>query len=102
MKEMIIYQIDETDLKKFFNEELAKREVDIFLSRFNNVFITPEEVANIHGVNKRTVYNYVNDGLLVPEIRIKNEMIRFRLPEALRFDFKAMRKQIRLKHKLNS
>lgn len=97
MKETIIYQLDSTDLKKFFNEELAKKEVESFLSRFNNVFVSPEDVANFHGINKATVYNYVNDGLLIPEQREKNELVRFRLSEALRFDFKQLRKQLRLR-----
>lgn len=100
MNSTIVYQMSPEDLEKFFNVNLAKREVDNFLSRFRNVLVTVQDIANIHQVTTKTVYNYINEGILIPEFREKEqEVYKFRLEEVLKYDFKAMRKQIKLNRK---
>jgi hypothetical protein len=91
MEAITVYQTTSADFQQMIKEE-ALRELDSFLNRFNNVFVSPEEVALFHGVSKRTVYNHVKYGTLVPEFReTDNASIRFRLNDALRIDFKKLR-----------
>jgi predicted DNA-binding transcriptional regulator AlpA len=90
-----VIQMNETDLRKFLYREIALGEVTRFLSRFHNVFVTPEEVANIHGVSRQTVYNHIKYGNLVPELReTENASFRFRLSDVLQFDFRKLRKHL--------
>ena len=97
MEPIILYQINSEDLSKFVKQEIVEKELDTFLNRFNNVFVSPEEVAKYHGVSKQTVYNHVKYGTLVAEFRENNnDALRFRLSDALRIDFKKLRKKINI------
>ncbi|MDR2362495.1 MAG: helix-turn-helix domain-containing protein [Prevotellaceae bacterium] len=75
----------------------AIREMAIegFCARFSNVFISPDEVANMHGVGIATVRRYIADRLIPVEPHADNERYRIRLSDALRLDFKELRKQLK-------
>jgi uncharacterized alkaline shock family protein YloU len=90
----IIYKISSEELQRAI-EGVAKKEVDVFLAKFNEVFVGPEDIARFHGVSKQTVYNHVKYGTLIPEFREKTGgTIRFRLNEALKIDFKKLGKKL--------
>jgi DNA invertase Pin-like site-specific DNA recombinase len=95
MNTITVYQTSADDFREFIAQE-AKKEVDTFLSNFSGVFVGPEDVARFHGVTKQTVYNHIKYGTLTPEIREKESgAIRFRLNEALKIDFKKLRKNLK-------
>jgi hypothetical protein len=92
MEAITVYQTSSVDFQQMIKEEAGK-ELDSFLNKFNNVFVSPEDVALFHGVSKQTVYNHIKYGTLIPESREKdNGSIYFRLNDALRIDFKRLRK----------
>jgi predicted DNA-binding protein YlxM (UPF0122 family) len=94
METITIYQTSAADFQRLIAQE-AQKEVDTFLNKFNGVFVSPEEIAHFHGVSKQTVYNHIKYGTLVPEFREKESgAIRFRLNEALKIDFKKLRKKL--------
>ena len=88
------------DLQKLINEEVGDTKLKSFLSRFDNVLIGTNEVANMHSVNPRTVLNYIADGLIQPEVKLgENDHHQFRLRYALTLDFKDLQKKLRAKHR---
>lgn len=88
------------DLKTLINEEVGDTKLKAFLSRFDNVLIGTNEVANMHRVNPRTVLNYIADGLIQPETKIgENDHHQFRLSYALTLDFKDLQKKLRAKNR---
>lgn len=96
----MLLQMDQADLYKAFGDEVAKIKHEAFLNRFENVIVTTKDVAKFHNVNEKTVLNYINDGLIFPEMKInENEHPRFRLSYALTLDFKELQKKLRAKNK---
>lgn len=96
----ILYQMQPEDLQKFLDENLAEIKLQAFLNRFENVLIGVKDIARIHSINPRTVTNYINDGLIVPEMKVnENEHPKFRLSYALTLDFRQLQKQLRAKRK---
>lgn len=88
------------DLQKLINEEVGDFKLKAFLSRFDNVLIGTNEVANMHSVNPRTVLNYIADGLIQPEVKLgENDHHLFRLSYALTLDFKDLQKKLRAKNR---
>ena len=88
------------DLQKIINHEYADLKLSAFISRFDNVLVGTNEVANMHNVNPRTVLNYISDGLIMPEVKLgENDHPRFRLSYALTLDFKELQKKLRAKNK---
>ena len=88
------------DLQKLINNEYADLKLKAFISRFDNVLVGTNELANMHSVNPRTVMNYIKDGLIVPEVKLgENDHHQFRLSYALTLDFKELQKQLRAKNK---
>lgn len=86
--------------KKLANEEYASLKIESFLNRFSNVLVGTNEVANMHSVNPRTVLNYIQDGLIIPEVKLgDNDHHQFRLSYALTLDFKDLQKKLRLRKK---
>ncbi len=102
MEKMIVYQVTPEDLRTFLMDEIAKRDMnalrDALLKRYDNVFVGVSEVATIHQVTGQTVRNYINDGLINPELRmIENGKYHFRLSYVLQLDFEELRKQLRMR-----
>jgi hypothetical protein len=101
MERTIVYQVTPEDLRSFLLEEVAKINMnarDDLLRRYNNVLVGVNEIANIHQVSRQTVRNYINDGLLEPELRtVENGKYRFRLSYVLTLDFKEMKEMLKIK-----
>ncbi|WP_194204662.1 hypothetical protein [Dysgonomonas sp. GY617] len=88
------------DLQMLVNEEIGNAKLQAFLSRFDNVLVGTNEIANMHCVNPRTIMNYINDGLIVPEVKLgEKDHHVFRLSYALALDFKDLQKQLRAKNR---
>ena len=82
------------------DEEIGNAKLQAFLSRFDNVLVGTNDVANMHSVNPRTVMNYINDGLIMPEVKLgEKDHHVFRLSYALTLDFKELQRQLRAKNK---
>jgi hypothetical protein len=102
MERTILYQLTPEDLRAFLAEEVAKKEINAsrneLLKRFENRFVGVHEVSVIHGVSRATVINYVNDGLIEPEVRtVENGKYHFRLSYILTLDFNELKKQLNRK-----
>lgn len=96
----ILYQMHPEDLQRFLDENVAEIKLQAFLNRFENVLIGVKDVAQMHSVNPRTVTNYINDGLIVPEMKVnENEHPKFRLSYALTLDFRQLQKELRAQNK---
>ena len=100
MERTVVYQMTPDDLRVFFNEEYAKKDMDAsrdaLLKRYENVFVDVSEVSAIHEVSGQTVRNYINDGLIEPEIReVENGKYRFRLSYVLTLDFEELKNKLR-------
>jgi hypothetical protein len=63
--------------------------------KFYNVFVSPEDAAKIHGVNKVTVINYIKDGFIETEPHGEGERYRIRLSTVLKLDFKELKKKLK-------
>lgn len=88
------------DLQKFLDENVAEIRLQAFLNRFENVLIGVKDVARMHNVNPRTVTNYINDGLIMPEMKVnEKEHPKFRLSYALTLDFRQLQKELRARSK---
>jgi len=99
MERSVVYQVTPDDLRIFFNEEYSKKDMnasrDNLLKRYENVFVDVSEVAIIHQVSGQTVRNYINDGLIEPELRmIENGKYRFRLSYVLMLDFTELKQKL--------
>jgi hypothetical protein len=86
-----------TDLEASLLSEIKGQVVEGFCGRFYNVFVSPDDVANMHGVHKTTVIAYIKDGIIAAEQSKKYGEYRIRLNEALLLNFKEMRRQLRRK-----
>ncbi len=94
MDAKIIYEVSEDDLKSFVLKTLIDQEVEKELNKYYNVFIDAKTLARFHNVSAITVSRYAKDGLIHPEPRNSNkEPMRFRLSEALKFDFAKLKIQ---------
>lgn len=95
-----VVQLSPEDLQKFLDDNVAAIALRAFLNRFENVLVGVKDVAHIHSVNPRTVFNYIKDGLIVPEMKLsENDHHQFRLSYVLMLDFKELQKQLRAKNK---
>lgn len=100
MEKTVVYQMTPDDLREFFHEEFAKKDMnarhDALLKRYENVFVGANEVAMIHQVSTVTVRNYIDDGLITPELRtVEGGKYRFRLSYVLTLDFALLKKQLK-------
>jgi len=100
MERTVIYQMTPDDLRVFFNEEYAKKDMnaslDALLKRYENVLVDVSEVATIHEVSGQTVRNYINDGLIEPELReVENGKYRFRLSYVLTLNFDDLKQKLK-------
>jgi hypothetical protein len=85
------------EIKSCLYSSLPEVVISGFCNRFYNVFVSPDEVARMHSVHKTTVIEYIKDGTIEAKQEKKYGMYHIRLSDALRFDFKEMRKQLRRK-----
>ncbi|MDR0692428.1 MAG: hypothetical protein LBF69_05265 [Prevotellaceae bacterium] len=85
------------DIEALLLSKLNSQIVEGFCNRFYDVFVSPTEVANMHGVYKDTVIAYIKDGAIAAEQSQKYGDYHIRLSDALLLDFKEMRKQLRRK-----
>jgi hypothetical protein len=91
------YIINKKDLTEVFKETMNDTLIDGFCNRFAGVMLLPQEVAKIHSVNKQTVISYIKDGLIEAEQEKKYGEYHIRMSDALRLDFKELRKNLKLK-----
>lgn len=97
-KSNTLIMADLDDLQKLISDEVAKAKFQAMLNRYSNILVGTKDVAKFHNVNERTVLNYIDDGLIVPEEKVsENDHHRFRLSDVLMLDFKDLRKQLRAK-----
>lgn len=96
----MLVQADKADMLEAFRYEVSKIKHEAFLNRFEQTIVNTKDVAKIHNVCEKTVINYINDGLIVPEMKINDgEHHRFRLSYVLTLDFKELQKDLRAKNK---
>lgn len=100
MERTVVYQMTPDDLRVFFNEELAKKDMNAsrnaLLKRYENVFVGVSEVATIHKKSRQTVINYIKDGLITPELRtLENGKYKLRLSYVLTLDFDELKKKLK-------
>jgi hypothetical protein len=85
------------DLESSLLSGLSSQIVEGFCNRFYDVFVSPDQVADMHGVCRATVIGYIKDGTISAEQSKKYGEYHIRLSEALLLDFKELRKQLRRK-----
>ena len=100
MNQTVVYQMTPSDLRTFFDEEFARKDMNAslnaLLKRYENTFVGVSEVATIHNVSPQTVRNYINDGLINPELRtIENGKFKFRLSYVLTIDFEELKQKLK-------
>ena len=96
----IFYKLNDSDFEKVLDKKLSTILLTSFLNKFENVLVGTKDVAKFHSVNERTVLNYINDGLIVPEVKLgENDHHQFRLSYALTLDFKELQRRLRAKNK---
>lgn len=92
-----VYQIGESDLQRFLNDMARKQAIVEDLTKFRNTMVSVAWVAELHQVSKATVINYINDGLIVPEVRnVERGKYFFRADYAISLDFNKLKKQMLL------
>jgi hypothetical protein len=84
-------------IKEAIKESVEDGIIDSSSNRFAGVYLSPEEVAKIHGVNKLTVISYIKDGLIEAEQEKKYGSYSIRLSDAIQIDFKELRKKLKLR-----
>lgn len=96
----MLAQLDMADLQRVVADEIGKIKHEAFLNRFENVMVGVKDVAHIHGVSGATVTNYINDGAIIPEIKLsENEHPKFRLSYVLTLDFQELKKDLIARNK---
>jgi hypothetical protein len=95
MEMVTLIQAKQSDLEEVIRNVMTGDMVDC--RKFNNIFVSPEVVATMHGVNKLTVINYINDGLIEVEPHQPRESYRIQLSHALKLDFKELRKNLKIR-----
>ena len=95
MTSATVYQIDERDLNTFL-AEAAKRAGLNTLEKHRQTMVGVSWVAELHRVSRATVINYINDGLIEPEVReVEGGKYRFRADYAISLDFKELKEQLK-------
>lgn len=90
-----IYQIDERDLNAFVAEAARRAGVNA-LEKYRQTMVSVSWVAELHSVSRATVINYINDGLIEPEVReVEGGKYRFRADYAILLDFKELKEQLK-------
>jgi hypothetical protein len=82
-------------IRETIKEAQSEIVLEAFLGRFSSVLVEPQDVAKYHKVTPQTVISYINNGLIEAEPRSKGDTYRIRLSDALRLDFKQLRKTLR-------
>ena len=90
-----VYQIDERDLNAFV-AEAARRAGLNPLEKYKHTMVSVSWVAELHSVSRATVINYINDGLIEPEVReVEGGKYRFRADYAISLDFKELKERLK-------
>ncbi len=97
MQPEITYKATAADLREILLEPLRREVVAEYKAHFNQRIVDVEIVALIHDVSVQTVRSYAKAGDIPTEPRLDTAPFKFRLGNALEFDFKALRKQAILK-----
>lgn len=99
-KSNTLIMADYAELQKLINDEIADARFKAMISRFDNILVGVKDIAHFHNVSTHTVTNYINDGLIEPEVKVnENEHPKFRASYMLTLDFKELQKQLRAKNK---
>ena len=99
MEQEVIYKASAKELRALLLEPIQNEVRAEFRAKFNNKVIDVETVAKIHGVHPQTVRTYAKSGDLIHEDRNEKEEYKFKLGDALEFDFRELRRQLK-NHKL--
>jgi hypothetical protein len=99
MEQEITYKVTAKELRELLLEPIRNEVRAEFRAKFNNKVIDVETVAKIHGVHPHTVRTYAKSGDLIHEDRNEKEEYKFKLGDALEFDFRELRRQLK-NHKL--
>lgn len=95
MTSTTVYQINENDLREFLNEAAHRVSLVKSNDRFRNTLVGVSWIAELHGVSKTTVINYINDGLIIPEVRnVEKGKYYFKADYAISLDFALLKKQM--------
>lgn len=94
MEQEVIYKASAKELKELLLEPLRREVIAEQRAKFSQI-VDVETVAKIHGVHPDTIYAYLKSGDITCEPRIENGKYRFKLGNALEFDFKELRKQLK-------
>ena len=90
-----VYQIDERDLNAFVAEAARRAGVNT-LEKYRQTMVSVSWVAELHSVSRATVINYINDGLIEPEVReVEGGKYRVRADYAISLDFKELKEQLK-------
>jgi hypothetical protein len=92
-----VFVIGKQELEEVIQGTFEHTVLDGFCNRFRGVMLSPEEVAKIHGVHKSTVIGYIHDGAIEAERNKEYGAYHIRLSDALRLDFKELRRNLKLK-----
>jgi len=96
MEQEITYKVSAKDLKETL-VDIIRREVRAeYKAEFNQRVVSSAAVAMIHGVNVKTVHEYVKSGDVICEPHLEGQDYKFRLGNILEVDFKMLRKQLKL------
>ena len=91
MTEEIIYKVTKSDLESFLTGEVEQK----IYNRFDAVIVDFDATCQILCISKNTLLKYINEGVLTPEPRFKNEKILFKLSHLMRADIKQIKKTLK-------
>jgi len=95
VEQEITYKVTAKELRELLLEPIQNEVRAEFRTKFNNKVIDVETVAKIHGVHPQTVRTYAKSGDLIHEQRNANEEYKFKLGDAMEFDFRELRRQLK-------
>ena len=99
MDQEVTYKTTATELRTLLLEPLRNEARAELRAKYNDKLIDVDTVAKIHGVHPHTVRTYAKSGDLPHLDRIEREEYKFKLGDVLEFDFKELRKHLKLPFK---
>jgi hypothetical protein len=97
MQNIQLLALNKEELIEVIRDAFQEYLLDGFCNRYSSVILSPDDVAKMHGVNKATVIAYIKDGTINADQKKEYGAYRIRMSEALRLDFKKMKKNLKLK-----
>lgn len=97
MEQEVIYKATAKELRTLLLEPIRNEVRSEMRAKFNDKYVDVETVAKIHGVHPHTVRTYAKSGDLLHEDRNAKDGYKFKLGDVLEFDFKELRKQLKIR-----